>query len=61
MTKKAYSITEFADTYSIGRSKVFEEIVDGKLKVKKCGGRTLVGVEDAEEWFANLPYGGSEK
>ena len=50
MTKLAYSIYEFANAYSVGRSKVYEEIREGRLRIIKVGKRTLIPVEAAAEW-----------
>lgn len=52
--KKAYDINSFAEAYSIGRTKVYEEIGSKRLRATKLGRRTLIAVEDAEAWFASL-------
>lgn len=49
-SKKAYSVNEFCEIYSIGRTLTYEEISAGRLPVRKLGRRTLILVEDAEKW-----------
>jgi excisionase family DNA binding protein len=53
--RRAITITEFAARYSIGRSKIYEEAAAGRIKLRKVGKKTLITVEDAEKWLANLP------
>tara|TARA_B100000686_G_scaffold315138_1_gene361785 strand:+ start:2525 stop:2767 length:243 start_codon:yes stop_codon:yes gene_type:complete len=51
----AYDINSFCKSFSIGRTKVYEEIKAGRLKAIKCGARTLIRAEDAEAWLLSLP------
>ncbi len=51
----AFSIATFGKRYGIGRSTVYEEIRNGRLKLRKCGARSLILREDAERWAASLP------
>lgn len=51
----AFSIAMFGKRYGIGRSTVYEEIRNGRLKLRKCGARSLILREDAERWAASLP------
>lgn len=53
--KKAYSVNEFCETYSIGRTLTYEEISAGRLPVRKLGRRTLILLVDAEKWAQSLP------
>jgi excisionase family DNA binding protein len=55
MSTKAYSIKLFSRLFNIGRSTVYREISDGKLRIKKVGSRTLIAHEDAIEWLNSLP------
>lgn len=52
--KHAFSIEEFCRLYSIGKTKTYEEIKDGKLKIKKVGRRTIITAEAAKEWLEAL-------
>lgn len=55
MNINAYSILEFCERFSIGRSKVYEEISSGRLVAHKLGRRTLITNTDAEAWLISLP------
>ncbi|TXH12699.1 MAG: hypothetical protein E6R03_12425 [Hyphomicrobiaceae bacterium] len=34
---------------------IYQEIKAGRLRVRKCGKRTLVPADDLREWVKNLP------
>ena len=53
--KEAYRVTEFCDLYGVAKSKVYEEMAAGRLKVRKLGSRSLIARVDAEAWLMNLP------
>ena len=53
--RRALTIMEFATRYSIGRSKIYEEAAAGRITLRKAGKKTLITVDDAEQWLANLP------
>ena len=53
--KLAYSISEVVDLTGISRSKIYEEIRDGKLRAVKSGHRTLILCGDLEDWLTSLP------
>jgi hypothetical protein len=52
---KAYSIDSFCKAYSIGRTKVYEEIKQGRLIVTKAGKKSLISAPAAEQWLNSLP------
>ncbi|NCO04456.1 MAG: helix-turn-helix domain-containing protein [Alphaproteobacteria bacterium] len=52
--KKAYSINEFCQLFSIGRTKTYQETKEGKLPIVKIGSRTVIKAVDADTWFQNL-------
>lgn len=54
-TTQAYSIEAFCERFGLGRSKTYEEIRLGRLKIRKVGTRTLIAHEDALAWFDALP------
>lgn len=54
---QAYSIEAFCERFGLGRSKTYEEIRLGRLKIRKVGARTLIAHEDAIAWFNALPRG----
>jgi hypothetical protein len=49
------SIRVFCERYDVGRTKANEEIGEGRLRARKAGRRTLIGEDDAEEWWCSLP------
>jgi excisionase family DNA binding protein len=49
--KLAYSVPEFCQAVGIGRSRAYEEIKAGRLRVTKAGRRTLIAVEEARTWL----------
>jgi len=53
--KIAYRIDEFCEAFGVGRTKVFDEIKDGRLKVRKAGRMTLIRADDARAWLDALP------
>ena len=50
----AFSIPEFAQTYRLGRSTVYELIDSGELKSFHVGRRRLVSFAAAQEWQQKL-------
>jgi excisionase family DNA binding protein len=48
----AMSIKDFTRWACICRTKVYEEIGAGRLKIHKVGRKTLVSYADAEQWLA---------
>ena len=43
-----YSVNGYCDRYGYRRSKVYEDIKSGDLKIIKVGNRTLIPIEAAE-------------
>ena len=59
--QRAMSIPQFCERYDLCRTKAYEEINSGRLRARKIGTRTIVAVEDAEDWLDRLPlFGGSK-
>jgi hypothetical protein len=56
LKQRAYSIPDFCAAYGVGRSLAYAEIKAGRLKIRKAGRRTIIGLEDAEDWFAALKH-----
>ena len=52
--QRAMSVRYFCEAYNMGKTRTYEEIKSGRLRVRKIGRRTLIGVDDAEEWFNRL-------
>jgi Helix-turn-helix domain len=53
--QRAMSLQDFCETYSIGRTKAYEEINAGRLRARKAGRRTIITADDAEDWLSRLP------
>jgi hypothetical protein len=51
----AYGIDTLGKIADIGRTTVFLEIAEGRLKARKIGRRTVILKDDAAEWLASLP------
>jgi hypothetical protein len=54
-SQRAMSIGWFCERYAIGRTLVYSEINDGRLRARKCRRRILIAEADAEEWLRCLP------
>lgn len=52
--KAAYSIAEFCGLVSLGRSRVFEEIREKRLRIVKVGRRTLIPALEVTAWLERL-------
>jgi len=51
----AFTLNEFLKWASIGRTKAYQEIEAGRLKIRKLGRKTLILRKDAEAWLDSLP------
>ena len=58
--KLAYSVKEAAIILGIGMTKVYQEIGEGRLQMKKFGRRTLITSEALKEWLNSLPAMGED-
>jgi hypothetical protein len=56
----AFAFNKFCKWADIGRSFAYEEAKRGRLRLTKCGRKTLVTFEDAKAWLAALPKSGRE-
>jgi excisionase family DNA binding protein len=50
-----YSPEEASKLVSMGRTKIFQEIKDGRLKARKMGRKTIILDDDLREYARNLP------
>jgi excisionase family DNA binding protein len=55
MNQLALPITDAAKAAGVGRSKVFEEIRDGRLRAVKIGRSTRIRIEDLRSWLDSRP------
>ena len=51
----AYDVQGLMKASGWGRSKICEDIADGKLKARKSAGKLIILYEDAREWLLALP------
>lgn len=52
--RQAYDVPTFCQLFSIGKTRTYQEIKEGRLKIVKVGKRTLIPAQSATEWLANL-------
>ena len=52
--RRALSVEQFCKRYGIGKSTLYVQIREGRLRLRKIGKRSVIAVEDAEIWFMNL-------
>jgi excisionase family DNA binding protein len=53
--QRGYSIRDVARAGNCCRSKVYDEIKNGRLRARKLGRRTLILANDLSAWLASLP------
>ena len=57
-TRGALTVDEFCGWASIGRSKFYQEVTEGRIRMRKIGRKSVVTVPDAIAWIESLPEGG---
>jgi excisionase family DNA binding protein len=58
--KRAYSVRDFCEAFSISRSRVYQLFAAGELAFVKFGYKTLIRADEAERWFNSLTNGGAK-
>lgn len=53
--KQALTCREVCRLTGLGRTKVNEEMREGRLRARKVGSRTLILAEDLDAWLESLP------
>ena len=53
--QRAMSVRGFCESVGIGRTRFYQEVKTGRLRVRKVGRRTIVTSDDAEDWLNRLP------
>jgi hypothetical protein len=51
LPKLAYSVPEFQKATGLGRTRLYEEIRLGRLRLTKVGRRSIIAVDDARAWL----------
>jgi hypothetical protein len=60
-SRGAFDLDEFCHwAGEICHSFVYEEVKRGRLRLTKCGRKTLITLDDAKAWLAALPKVGGE-
>lgn len=54
----AMTVDEFCSWASIGRSKFYQEVAEGRIAIRKIGRKSVVTLSDAMTWLDSLPHGG---
>lgn len=57
-TKAALTVDEFCGWANIGRSKFYQEVNEGRIKLRKVGRKSIVTLSDANAWLEDLPEAG---
>jgi len=52
--RQAYDVPTFCQLFGIGKTRTYQEIKEGRLKIVKVGKRTLIPAQAASEWLNNL-------
>jgi len=53
--KLAYTIDELAKAICLSKARLYELLNSGDLRAVKCGGRTLIPVDEARRFIRELP------
>jgi excisionase family DNA binding protein len=51
----AMTVSEFCNWARIGRTKLYAEVKDGRITLRKIGSKTIILRSDAEAWLRALP------
>ena len=51
----AMKVETFLHWAGISRFLFYQEVKRGRIRPKKCGGRTVIPVQEAERWLEELP------
>jgi hypothetical protein len=55
VTKLAFTVREFCESCSVGRSTFYLARKANQIQTVKVGKRTLIAVAEAERWLGSLP------
>ncbi len=53
--KLSYSIPEAVQITGTGRSRIYQEVGQGRLRMIKCGRRSAILADDLRQWLHTLP------
>jgi excisionase family DNA binding protein len=55
MSKGAFSVNELVCEIGIGKTKIYEEMRNGRIRARKSGRRTIVPASEVERYLRSLP------
>lgn len=55
ITGGAMTVDQFCKWGCIGRTKLYAEVKDGRITLRKIGAKTVILRSDAEAWLSSLP------
>jgi len=61
MKPVAYSVTEALELIGISRTKFYQLVNGGQIKVRKIGNRSIILEEDLRAFLCNLPVVGESR
>jgi hypothetical protein len=60
-SKGAFTLEEFLAWAAIARSKFYQEVNAGRIRMRKIGRKSVITFPDALEWLTSLPEFGEVK
>lgn len=60
IARAGISVDDFCASTSIGRTKFYEEVKAGRIRVVKSGRRTIVPAGECHAWLDRLAQGGTD-
>ncbi|TDW50451.1 hypothetical protein EDF52_10312 [Curtobacterium sp. PhB42] len=54
-SKRAYTVQSMSEAYEVSVSYIRNDIATGRLRPQYLGRKPLIGIDEAQRWFAALP------
>jgi hypothetical protein len=61
LSKGAFTVEEFLAWAAIARSKFYQEVNSGRIRMRKIGRKSVIAFPDAMAWLSSLPEYGEVK
>jgi excisionase family DNA binding protein len=55
LPREGFTVSEAGAMAGLGRTKIYEEISEGRLKARKCGKRTIILKDELRQFLESLP------
>jgi excisionase family DNA binding protein len=55
LLREGLTVSEACGMAGLGRTKIYQEISEGRLRARKCGRRTLILKDELRQFLASLP------